>query len=342
MLLGIYHPRLLLVTTPSYTFNARFTSPRAPPSARKGYHDPTGRTDRVFRHADHKFEWTTEEFQTWCREVAHEWGYEVHMTSVGRAMESDEWGRDDELGGATSVAVFKRLENETRETRGREVLKTLQLPGGPHELLAKQYHIAHPRSGKPKLLKEIGDIVKAKMEDFREAFMMVEELWFERDIAIACGGWIELLIRAVEESDFLALKRDGEGMKQDRTRWVIELVGGVSNQVSLWPIEGDGSLDHIPVDWIPGEGETGSSEGEWELGSTDMEGDVSWNGSEDDDDSEQPESGGLISGGWGMLKESENDKTTDHGWNAVMSRRMHHSVASSTTGWDGDESDDTT
>ena len=341
MLLGVYHPRLLLVTTPSYTFNARFTAPRAPPSARKGYRDPTRRTERVFRHDDHKFEWTVEEFQTWCREVAREWGYEVHMSSVGRAMESDEWGRDDELGGATSVAVFKRLENETRETRGREVLKTLQLPDEPHELLAKHHHIAHPSSGKPKQVKEIGDVVKAKMEEFREAFMMVEELWFERDIAIACGGWIELLIRAVEESDFLVLKRDGD-IKHDRGRWVIELVGGVASQEALWPIERDGSLDNIPPDWIPTEGETESSEGEWGLESTDMEGDVSWNGSEDEDDSEKPESSGWISGGWGMLKESGDDGTTDPGWNAVMSRRMPYSVASSTTGWDGDESDDTT
>ncbi|KAG7097749.1 hypothetical protein E1B28_005070 [Marasmius oreades] len=30
VLLGIYQPRLLLITTPSYTFNARFTAPDAP------------------------------------------------------------------------------------------------------------------------------------------------------------------------------------------------------------------------------------------------------------------------------------------------------------------------
>jgi hypothetical protein len=72
-----------------------------------------------------------------------------------------------------------------------------------------------------------------------------------------------------------------------------------------------------------------------------MEGDVSRNGSEDEDDAEPPESSGWASGGWG-LKESEKDRTTDHGWNAVESHRIPYSSGSSTTGWDGDESDDTT
>ena len=58
MLFGVYHPKFVLVTTPSYTSSARFTA-----SARLvGYPDPTGRTDRIFRHHDHKFEWTREEF----------------------------------------------------------------------------------------------------------------------------------------------------------------------------------------------------------------------------------------------------------------------------------------
>jgi len=264
------------------------------------------------------------------------------MSSVGRATELDAWGRDDELGGATSVAIFRRLEDATREARSREVLGTLRLPAGRHELLAKHQHAAHPNSGKPKPLKEIGDVVKIKMEEFREAFMMVEELWFERDIAIACGGWIELLIRAVEESDFLVLRRDGEGIKNERGRWTIELVGGVANQNTLWPIEGNGSLDHIPTDWIPGEEETETSESEWGLGSTDMEGDVSWNSSEDEGEFIKPESRGWSAEGWGKLGESGKSEATDHGWNEVESHRIPHSPSGSTTGWDGDESDDTT
>ena len=36
MLLGAYHPRLLLITTPSYSFNDRFIAPDAPPGTRQG------------------------------------------------------------------------------------------------------------------------------------------------------------------------------------------------------------------------------------------------------------------------------------------------------------------
>lgn len=352
-LLGIYHPRLFLVTTPSYTFNARFTSPTAPASARRGFPDPTGRTDRIFRHDDHKFEWTADEFEAWCRETAIEWGYEVKISSVGRALEVDEWGRDEELGGASSVAVFRRCYKPDREKQGQDVLKALALHNGTHELLAEHTHMPHPSAQKPKSLKEIGEGVKATMEGFREAFMRVEELWFERDIAVLCGGWIELLVRAVEECEALLLKRDGEGegTKQDRGTWVVELVGGVTSSKDLWLAEGDRSVDYIPMDWIPGEGEKDSSEGEWE-GSTDMEGDVSWNGSEDEDDIERPESavgwsntewGRTEDAGSGVWEKAPNVDWAKHGWNqGDQEAEMPPSSGSSTTGWDGgDESDDT-
>ncbi|KAG2127628.1 uncharacterized protein EDB93DRAFT_1340943 [Suillus bovinus] len=62
-------PPSLLVTTPSYGFNAHFSPPGLTNTA-TGFPDPTKRTDRVFRHHDHKFEWTVEEFQEWCRHRA--------------------------------------------------------------------------------------------------------------------------------------------------------------------------------------------------------------------------------------------------------------------------------
>ena len=110
MVLGVYHPYLLLITTPSYTFNARFTAPDAPRSARSGYLDPTKRTDRIFRHHDHKFEWTPEEFTAWCNAVGETWGYDVEVSGVGKAAGKDEWGRDEALGYASQVAAFKRHE----------------------------------------------------------------------------------------------------------------------------------------------------------------------------------------------------------------------------------------
>ena len=49
-----------------------------------------GLTDRIFRHHDHKFEWTREEFTTWEKE----WGNSTQQTSTGRALHQDPWGRD--------------------------------------------------------------------------------------------------------------------------------------------------------------------------------------------------------------------------------------------------------
>ncbi|KAG6902859.1 hypothetical protein C0995_010744 [Termitomyces sp. Mi166 len=341
VILGVYHPHLFLITTPSYTFNARFTAPMAPPSARKGYPDPTRRTDRVFRHSDHKFEWTVDEFRNWCDIIATDWGYEVKVSSVGRPIEVDVWGRDAELGGASSVAVFRRREMDGREKKGRDVLRALRLNTEPHELLAHHKHLAHTDSGKPRSLEEIGLKIKEKMEEFREGVMRVEELWFEQDIAVLCGGWIEILIRAVEQSDLFVLKKIGEGMRDRRADWTVELVGGVAQSKEYWSKGGDTGMDTIPFDWISG-GEAESSEGEWG-GSTDMDGDVSRNESEGEDDLED-----LIH--WSQRNHWEKTgEDTDKpsgwsstiGWAKVDDSDISNSGEISTAGWDGDKSEDT-
>lgn len=337
MLLGVYHPRFLLITTPSYTFNARFTAPSAPKSARKGYPDPTGRTDRIFRHDDHKFEWTVDEFQSWCEEVAVRWGYEVKTSGIGRALEVDEWGRDDELGGATQVAIFERIDMEGREEEAWQLLTELRAEA--HNLLATHRYSAHPEAKQPRPFTEIGLAVKKKMEDFRESFVRVEEIWFEQDIAILCGGWIEMLVRAVEVSEFLNLKKDGDD--QERGSWTIEVMGGVVNPKPLWTASRRSSVDYIPKDWAPEEEEAESSEEGW-IGSTDMDGDVSLNGSEDDE-SEQPVE---WHSQWGPVAVNIEEKAPswDVGWaeTGLGINRVAPSPASSMTGWDGDQSDDTT
>ncbi|KAF9036235.1 hypothetical protein BJ165DRAFT_625247 [Panaeolus papilionaceus] len=263
MLLGVYHPKYFLVTTPSYTFNARFTAPDAPSSARQGFLDPTGRTDRIFRHDDHKFEWTREEFASWCEESAKEWGYKVEYTTIGRAQQQDFWGRDAELGGASQVAMFTRSDDDSkwREEKGRAAIAALHLTAEPHKLLASFHHEATEAAMKPQSLEFIAQRVKGKMEEYRETFMRVEEMWFEREIADLCGGWIELLVRAIEESPDLNLKRD---------------VGGVLKGQSMWkPVEDQDSKKHDWPEW----GTNINPHNPWEahgLGSaTDWDGDES-------------------------------------------------------------------
>jgi 2-polyprenyl-3-methyl-5-hydroxy-6-metoxy-1,4-benzoquinol methylase len=51
--LGLYQPRILVVTTPNGEYNVNF------PDLKYGTDEST------FRHNDHKFEWTRKEFKDW-------------------------------------------------------------------------------------------------------------------------------------------------------------------------------------------------------------------------------------------------------------------------------------
>lgn len=119
VLFGSYRPRIVVVTTPNYDFNRYFragehsdspaagvdadTDPSPAPTkpgrgsgktakeassevdaeARHAFPDPTGRTERVFRDADHKFEWTQTEFKQWCDSITSKYDYTVTITGVG-------------------------------------------------------------------------------------------------------------------------------------------------------------------------------------------------------------------------------------------------------------------
>lgn len=218
VLLGLYHPRMLLITTPSYTFNARFTPPDAPPGTRKGFLDPTGRTDRIFRHDDHKFEWTVEEFTRWCCDVAETWDYEVEISGVGRSQEDDPWGRDAELGFASQTAAFLRKEGAEyieRRVRKCQTLGLMQnmIARVQHVLLADHSHMPHPTAKRPAPASEIVAAVKNKMEEFKTGTLTIRELWFEQEVSTLCGGWVEVLVAAVnQQEDFiLSQKHTGHG-----------------------------------------------------------------------------------------------------------------------------------
>ncbi|MFC9230843.1 3' terminal RNA ribose 2'-O-methyltransferase Hen1 [Streptomyces decoyicus] len=80
---GAARPRTVVVTTPNVEYNVRWESL------------PAGRV----RHADHRFEWTREEFRQWAREVAARHGYEVRFGPVGPD--------DPEVGPPTQLAHFR-------------------------------------------------------------------------------------------------------------------------------------------------------------------------------------------------------------------------------------------
>lgn len=79
---GAMRPRHVVVTTPNSEYNVRY-----PALARGG-----------FRHPDHRFEWTREEFAAWTRAVGDSHDYEVVLQPVGDS--------DPQVGSPTQMAVF--------------------------------------------------------------------------------------------------------------------------------------------------------------------------------------------------------------------------------------------
>lgn len=269
ILLGVYHPRLLLITTPSYTFNARFTAPadgtQSMPSDEDskvrdgGFLDPTRRTSRVFRHPDHKFEWTIREFEEWCTAAAQKWGYAVHTSGIGKPMEEDGWGRDSELGYATQTAVFTRLEGEEcARSRAETALEYLQAPRLGANLLATHDHAPHPAATSPRQSNEtILELIKAEIDSGEENKILLRYLWIEEVICSACSGRINVLIDVVKAAEnVLQLHITDPGARED---WVVELVGSSKRgKENLWEERQNKTVeiyDEIVDEEIEGEAE---------------------------------------------------------------------------------------
>ncbi|HUD72786.1 MAG TPA: 3' terminal RNA ribose 2'-O-methyltransferase Hen1 [Dongiaceae bacterium] len=77
-------PGHAVLTTPNAEYNVRFESL------------PAGR----FRHRDHRFEWTREQFRTWATAAAGRFGYGVRFLPVG--------AEDPEVGPPTQMGIFSR------------------------------------------------------------------------------------------------------------------------------------------------------------------------------------------------------------------------------------------
>lgn len=81
---GTAKPKTVIVTTPNADHNALFLNL------------PVGK----FRHPDHRFEWTREEFRAWVSEVEERFGYAARIEGIG--------ADHDVHGPPTQMAVFTR------------------------------------------------------------------------------------------------------------------------------------------------------------------------------------------------------------------------------------------
>ena len=76
-------PQTVVLTTPNREFNVKW--------------ETLG--DGRFRHPDHRFEWTRQEFQDWANGIAARFGYAVRFVAVGP--------EDEKLGPPTQMAIFE-------------------------------------------------------------------------------------------------------------------------------------------------------------------------------------------------------------------------------------------
>lgn len=77
-------PNTIIITTPNVEYNIRFETL------------PAGQ----FRHKDHRFEWTREQFQSWAEGLAQRYGYAVAFSPIGN--------EDAEVGAPTQMGVFTK------------------------------------------------------------------------------------------------------------------------------------------------------------------------------------------------------------------------------------------
>lgn len=77
-------PSTVVLTTPNAEYNVRF------PTLAAG----------TFRHRDHRFEWTRDEFEAWVASVARRFGYAARVAPVGPV--------DDAVGAPTQMGIFTR------------------------------------------------------------------------------------------------------------------------------------------------------------------------------------------------------------------------------------------
>jgi 3' terminal RNA ribose 2'-O-methyltransferase Hen1 len=76
-------PKTIVLTTPNVEYNVRF----------EGL--PAGR----FRHKDHRFEWTRDQFQKWTERVGRRFGYGMELSGIGEL--------DPQVGTPTQLAIFR-------------------------------------------------------------------------------------------------------------------------------------------------------------------------------------------------------------------------------------------
>ena len=84
VIFGFSKPNTVVISTPNAEYNVVFEKLHA----------------EIFRHDDHRFEWSRKEFSNWCNKICSEYHYEVEIHFVGK--------EEDIIGSHSQLAVFKK------------------------------------------------------------------------------------------------------------------------------------------------------------------------------------------------------------------------------------------
>lgn len=108
--LGLFCPRVLIVSTPNYEYNVILQRSTLA-SQEEDPDDKAQPQSCKFRNHDHKFEWTREQFNNWAAGLALKYNYRVEFGGVGGT-------QGVEPGYASQIAVFRRNEHEPVKNSG--------------------------------------------------------------------------------------------------------------------------------------------------------------------------------------------------------------------------------
>ncbi|WWD18873.1 hypothetical protein CI109_103328 [Kwoniella shandongensis] len=198
--LGTYKPKILLVSTPNFDFNAKFPRAEEQDFAKKGFVDPTGRTDRVFRHSDHKVEMTSAEFRAWAEAAAADWGYEVEISGVGISSNPSYYPDTDPVLPsrpiyATHTAIFRMSTGlPLRSPRSVRTIELPFMPGSreaahPHKLAGRFTHpVSAPGNGSRAPPSDVRARVRESFTQWNVGEVSLDEVWSVLEIAAACAG----------------------------------------------------------------------------------------------------------------------------------------------------------
>ncbi|KAJ1677859.1 hypothetical protein EV182_005290 [Spiromyces aspiralis] len=187
-LFGVYQPRVCIVTTPNAEFNVYFPE--------LNYGTPNSR----FRHNDHHFEWTRQEFYDWqvapgearmlvplpmcecmCTRMAGIYGYDFRVEGIGKLVNSEALKAytGPDVGCCTQIAVFSKRSGAGLSCKAsrEDYIKGSERHPIPTHAITFEYPVAKDQPLSPTHLRDLVVRYAGYIMDVKTGVFKFEELW---------------------------------------------------------------------------------------------------------------------------------------------------------------------